>query len=301
MLDLRYAHGQIPLSPEASQQCNFSIVGGQATGKYRFKSGFYGLMDMPAEFQQTLDMILNDMPNVHAFIDDILIVSCGSKEDHIQLVDQALNRLDQANMSLKLSKCTFLQKEVDWLGYHITSAGTSPMQHKISTIVDMEYPKTHKELKSFMGVINQFNKFIPNLALHSSPLRPLLNRNNDFHWEDSHKLAFDEIKQHIQTVARTTHFDINKPIRITCDASHDGLGATLEQMEEAIQQWRPIAFASRFLNTAEPKYSTNELELLAIVWATEHFRYYIYGRPFTVITDHQALLTALKPSRGNKT
>ncbi len=108
MLDLRYAYGQVPLSPETGQQCNFSIVGGQATGTYRFKTGFFGLANMPADFQQTLDMILNDMPNVHAFINDILIVSCGSKEDHIKLVDQALHSLDQANMSLKLSKCTFL-------------------------------------------------------------------------------------------------------------------------------------------------------------------------------------------------
>ncbi len=172
MLDVRYAYGQVPLSPETSQQCNFSIVGGQATGTYRFKTGFYGLADMPAEFQQTLDMILNDMPNLHAFIDDILIVSCGLKEDHIQLVDQALHRLDQANMSLKLSNVHFYKRK--WIGWVTTLHLTAPHRCKISTILDMEYPKSHKQLKSFTGAINQFNKFFPNLALHSSPLRPLL-------------------------------------------------------------------------------------------------------------------------------
>ncbi len=167
MLDFRYAYGQNPLSPETSQQCHFSIVGGQATGTYKFKTGFYGLADMSAEFQQTLDMILQDLPNVYAFIDDLLIVSCGSREEHNKLVDQALSRLDQVNMTLKLSKCTFLQKDVDWLGYHITSEGTTPMTQKVSTTTEMDHPKTHKQLKSFMGAINQFNKFIPHLGQHS--------------------------------------------------------------------------------------------------------------------------------------
>ena len=92
ILDLRYAYGQIPLSPETSPQCNFSIVGVQATGTYRFKTGFYGLADTPAEFQQTLDMILQDLPHVHAFVDVILIVTVGLEEEHISVVDETLKR-----------------------------------------------------------------------------------------------------------------------------------------------------------------------------------------------------------------
>ncbi len=140
MLDLRYAYGQVPLSPETSRQCNFSIVGGQATGTYRFKTGFYGLADMPAEFQQTLDLILQDMPQVHAFIDDILIVTVGTADEHMSVVDQALHRLDNANMSLKLSKCSFLQPEVNWLGYTINAEGTSPMPNKTITIQHLAPP-----------------------------------------------------------------------------------------------------------------------------------------------------------------
>ena len=152
-----------------------------------------------------------------------------------------------------------------------------------------------------MGAINQLNKFIPNLAVLCSPLRPLLSKSPQFQWEPAHTEAFNLIKEHISQIASTHHYDITLPTRIVCDASHDGLGATLEQCDVYHSNWRPIAFASRFLNAAELKYSTNELELLAIVWATEHFRNYIYGRPFSVITDHQALLSALKPNRGNKT
>ncbi len=149
-----------------------------------------------------------------------------------------------------------------------------------------------------MGAISQLNKFIPNLATLCSPLRPRLSKSTKFKWEPSHTDAFNLIKEHISPIATTHHCDITLPTRIVCDASHDGLGATLEQCDVYHSNWRPIAFASRFLNAAELKYSTNELELLAIVWSTEHFSNYIYGRPFSVITDHQALLSALKPNQN---
>ncbi len=171
-LDLRYAYGQIPLSPETSRQCNLSIFGGQATGTYRFKTGFYGLAEVPAELQQTLDTLLQDMPNVHAFIDDILIVTVGSAEEHKKTVNDPLKRLDDANMSVKLSKYQFLCSAVEWLGYHIDQNGPLPMEGKLRTIKNLTAPKTLKSLKSFMGAINQLNKFIPKLSPTMRPPPP---------------------------------------------------------------------------------------------------------------------------------
>ena len=104
----------------------------------------------------------------------------------------------------------------------------------------------------------------------------------------------------MKNIVELRHFDIHREKRIVCDASHDGLGAVLEQYSAS--GWHPISFASRYLNPAEKKYSTNELELLAVLWVTEHFRNYIHGRYFTVISDHKALLTLLNSSpKGNKT
>ena len=100
--------------------------------------------------------------------------------------------------------------------------------------------------------------------------------------------ALNTIKNKITKITEHKHFDKEKPTRVKCDASHKGLGATLEQWNP--NGWFPIAYASRFLNTAEQKYSTNELELLAVVWATEHFRYYLYGSDFLIATDHKALI-----------
>ena len=106
-MDLTYAYGQLPLNENTSKHCNFSLVGGHSTGTYRFKTGFYGLITMPAEFQRVMDAILAEFPCAHAFIDDILVISKGTKIEHIALVEKILAKLNKENMALKLEKCQF--------------------------------------------------------------------------------------------------------------------------------------------------------------------------------------------------
>ena len=93
-MDLTYAYGQLPLRADTSVQCNFSLIGGKLTGTYRFKTSFYGLTTLPSEFQRTMDSILSEFPQAHAFIDDILVVSKGSEIDHISTVEKILRKLD---------------------------------------------------------------------------------------------------------------------------------------------------------------------------------------------------------------
>ena len=127
-----------------------------------------------------------------------------------------------------------------------------------------------------------------------------MSQNKEFAWTSECENAFQQLKTLAKNIVELKHFDIYRETRIVCDASHDGLGALLEQYGS--NGWHPISFASRYLNPAEKTYSTNELELLAVVWATEHFRNYFYRRYFTVISDHKALLTLLNSSpKGNKT
>ena len=121
-----------------------------------------------------------------------------------------------------------------------------------------------------------------------------------FVWGEDQQTAFRNILQFIANITKMYHYDQSRNTRVKCDASHSGLGAALEQEIEK-DVWVPIAFASRFLNDQEKKYSTNELELLAIVWSCEHFRKYLLGYHFVVLTDHKAIISALKTNRGNKT
>ena len=179
VLDLKYAYSQIKLNAETAKQCNFNIVGGQATGTYRFLTGFYGLADMPAEFQKAIDRTLNHAKNTFCFLDDILIVLKGDEREHEQLVTEVLKKLDNENLALKLEKCAFFQSEVKWLGHKLTSEGITPKITKTEAILKLQHPKCLKQLRSLMGSINHFSKFIRNAASLTDKFRPLLREENE--------------------------------------------------------------------------------------------------------------------------
>ena len=153
-----------------------------------------------------------------------------------------------------------------------------------------------------MGCIHHLIKFTPRLAELTELLRPLLSKSNTkaqnkLDWKEKHTKAFENNKQ-IINITENKHFDKTKDTRVKSDASKKGLEACLEQKHGHI--WKPVAYASRFLNKLEERYSTNELQPLAIVWALEHFKYYLYGNKFTLQTDHQALLSTLKTTEEIK-
>ena len=275
------------------------MVGCSATGTYRFKTGFYGLTDMPADFPKAIDCTLTGHKNIFCFLDDILIASRGTKEEHLKLVEACLDKLENENLAISLRKCKIVVQNIEWLGYKIDGEGVIPLVSKIESVKAIERPTTHTKLRSFMGAVHHFTKHINNLAAICAPFRDILKKENKYIWTDSHQLAFDNIKQKLCDITLNNHFDKSLPLRIRCDASHAGLGCCLEQYKE--YEWQPIAFASRFLNSCVQKYSTNELELLGVVWSCEHFRHYLFGSSFTVQTDHRALLSVLKENRANKT
>ena len=299
-MNLTYAYGQLPLNENTSKHCNFSLVGGRSTVTYCFKTGFYGLTTMPAEFQRVMDAILSEFPCAHAFIDDILVLSKGTKIEQIALVEKILSKLDKENMALKLEKCQFAKNECEWLGHLVTKSGITPMVRKTDSIDKLVAPRTLSQLKSFMGSLHSLHKYLPSLAETSAPLRPLLRKKNYFVWTNECQIAFEMLKKQVANIVELRHFDVHKDIRIVCDASRNGLGAVLEQLGTG--GWRPISIASRFLNAAEKKYSTNEVEMLSVAWGLEYFKNYIFGRNITVVTDHKALVSLLNGNnKKNKT
>ena len=153
-----------------------------------------------------------------------------------------------------------------------------------------------------MGSVNHLNSFIPNAQMHTAKFKDSLSKGNKkkFYWSSVQTEAFEELKKLIANITNNYHYSTSRETRLKCDASKSGLGACLEQKLDD-GRWVPISFASRQLNAAEVKYSTSELELLAVVWSTHHFRYYLLGNRFELITDHKALLSALRNNRANKT
>ena len=121
-----------------------------------------------------------------------------------------------------------------------------------------------------------------------------------FEWKEEHSEIFESIKAAVANITKIHYYDPKLLTRVKCDASHSGLGASLEQQNWE-GEWIPIAFASRYLNTQEKKYSTNELELLAVVWSVDRFKHYLLGKEFVIATDHKALVSALDENKSNKT
>ena len=141
-IDLKYAYSQLPLHPDTQKHCNFNILGGNATGTYRFLNGFYGLTDLPATSQKMMDTTLNGINSPNAFLDDIIIIiSKGTLEEHENEIDKTLKRLDKENLTISLHKSEFDLTEITWLGYKINSEKITPTKRKTDAIIQLEKPK----------------------------------------------------------------------------------------------------------------------------------------------------------------
>ena len=255
-VDMTYAYGQVPLHELTKKHCNFQIVGGKSTGTYRFTTGYYGLTVMPTEFQKLMDLTLANINSVFVYIDDILIVTKGTKQEHVNKVKEVMRVLDDANLQLKAGKCIIAQESIECLGYKLSRTGISPINTKSQGISERLRPTNLKQLRSFLGAVNQFNKFIPRLAAITFPFRSIFKKDAEWEWNEEHENAFLKVNEEIINVVELTHFNRNKEIRIICDASKQGLGAVLQQKQNE-NEWKPICFASRFLTDFEMKYSIN--------------------------------------------
>ena len=196
-LDLQYAYSQLNLRSDTARQLNFNLVSGDMTDTYRFKTGFYGLTDMPADIQKAIDCTLAGLTNTFCFLDDKLIVSRGRIEQHLDVVRNCLIKLYQENLRINLAKCHFAKDKVEWLGHSITQTGITLLSNKTDAIEKLTSPSNLNKLRSFMGSVHHLGKFYPNLSKLCYPLRPLLKKYTKFIWTDEHEEQFKLIKQKI--------------------------------------------------------------------------------------------------------
>ncbi len=261
-IDLKYAFGLGKLAKNTSKHCVIAIVGGKATGHYRFKRGFYGLADMPVVFQEMLDRNLKNI--IPACQDDMIIVTRGSEEDHLKEIEEILKILQDKGYKASFEKSKFFEKEVDWCGFRIDEHGIKPRVSRTEAIAKIKPPKTLREIRSFLVSIQYLMKYIPNLTPKTAPVRNLLQKNTKWQWTEFENSAFENLKQEVNRITPLKHFNAEADCILTTDASPYGLGATLWQAEE--EGRRPVAFASRYLGDSEKNYAQNDLELLGVVW-----------------------------------
>ncbi len=204
-----------------------------------------------------METLLRDHSGVSVYLDDILITG-SSVQDHLANVDSVLQKLHSAGLRLNKDKCSFMQSSIEYLGHVIDSQGLHPTEQKIRAIKNAPKPTNISQLRSFLGIINYYNRFLPNLSARLTPLYALLSTQNKWHWGLEQDTAFQLAKEALQHDSLVLHFDASKPLILACDASQYGLGAVLSHVMDDGKE-RPAAYASRTLNDAERKYSQLEI------------------------------------------
>ena len=249
----------------------------------------FGLKNAPATFQRLMDRVLTGLQGIELFVymDDIVIYAT-SLEEHAYKLKKLLARLKTAGLSLQPEKCQFLRHDIAYLGHIITEKGVLPDPRKLQAVRNFPIPQRRKNIKQFLGLVGYYRRFISDFAKISKPLTQLLKKDISFLWGPEQQKAFETLRDKLCSEPLLQYPDFNKPFVVTTDASDFALGAVLSQGQ--IGRDLPIAYASRTLDKAETNYSTTEKELLAIVFAVKHFRPYLYGHKFTLVTDHRPLL-----------
>lgn len=283
-LDLASGFHQIEVNPEDVQKTAFSTEGGH----FEFRRMPFGLKNAPSTFQRVMDNVLRGLQNETClvYLDDIIIFST-SLQEHIERLRSIFDRLRKSNLKLQLDKSEFLQTSVQYLGHVITPNGVKPNPEKISAIKNFPIPKTQRDIKSFLGLLGYYRRFIPNFAKITKPMTKCLKKNAKIIHDNDFLECFKTCKNILTNDPILQYPDFSKPFILTTDASNFALGAVLSQ--GTVPNDKPIAYASRTLNETETRYSTIEKECLAIVWACKQFRPYLYGRKFKIYTDHRPL------------
>jgi len=291
-IDLKKAYHQIPVVeydiPKTAVSTPF--------GLFEFVRMPFGLRNAGQTFQRFMHKVLEGLEYCFPYMDDVLVASESKlqHEDHLRTV---FERLDRFGLLLNVNKCIFGVEQIDFLGYSIGSTGTKPLPQKVQAILDYKKPHTVKELRKFLGMINFYRHFLPNAAENQIPLLTYQkgNKKNDrteIKWNEATEGAFQACKTSLANAVLLAHPRSSAPLAVKVDASDFAVGGVLEQQEEENQNWRPLAFFSKKLSTAQQKYSTYDRELLAIYLTIKQFKHMLQGRHFIVWTDHKPLTYA---------
>ncbi|XP_070382840.1 uncharacterized protein [Dermacentor albipictus] len=288
-LDLRDAYNQVLLDEDSRKLCVINTH----KGLFCYNRLPFGISSAPAIFQRKLDTILSGLPGVQAYLDDVLVAEgvedCGAR---LQIV---LERFREHGVKLRYDKCKFSQPSVAYLGHRIDRTGLHPTEKNVDAIMNAPSPQNLSELRSFLGMISFYSKFLPNMSDTLFPLYQLLEKNARWQWKLSQESAFRKAKQHLKDAEVLVHFDPSRKLKLECDASARGIGAVLFHTIGSTN--RPVGFRSRTLTKAERNYPQLEREALALVFGVTKFRDYLLGREFVLVSDHQPLLGLLRPDR----
>jgi hypothetical protein len=296
-LDLKSGYWQIPIDEQDKKKTAFVTT----DGLYEFNVLPFGLSNAPASFQRIMNSVLGvlrwDITLV--YLDDIIIYS-KSFDKHIQHLDLVFDALSKANVKLNAAKCSLARKQLDYLGFRITQDGIKPTTTNVRKTVDFPTPTSAKAAYSFVQMAQFYRRFIKDFASIAAPLNVFKTKNATFTWTNECQHSFDTLKQRLSQYPLLAFYNEKSKLKlkINTDASNAGIGGVIHQVTPD-GHLQPIQYLSRSLSKREQKYSVVEKECLAMVWCITKLRPYLYGREFTLITDHHPLCWLNKQSSKN--
>ncbi|XP_061164466.1 uncharacterized protein K02A2.6-like [Saccostrea echinata] len=291
-LDLKNAYLQMMVREEDRHYLTINTH----RGLFQYNRLVFGIASAPAIWQRAMDTVLQGLEGVHCNMDDMIITG-RTPEEHLKNLEQVLKRLDRYGLKANVDKSEFLKDKIEFCGHVIDAEGLHKTSKKIEAVLNAPEPKNVSELRAFLGLVNYYGRFMENLSTHSAPLYDLLKDNSKFVWSKSCRAAFEKIKELVTSDQVLVHYDPQKPVTLATDASPYGLGAVLSHVMPDGSE-KPIAFASRSLSQTERKYAQIDKEALGLVWGVKKFHAYLYGRKFTLVTDHQPLVSIFHPEKG---
>ena len=283
-VDCKSAFWLIPMTPE--DQCKTAFT--TREGLYEFTVMPFGLTNAPATLQRLMNELLKDLIGVSCciYLDDCLVCS-ETFEDHVRDLRQVFLQYRAAGLKANPKKTELGMAEVLFLGHVVSQLGIRPNPEKIAAVREFLPPTNLTEVRSFMGLINYYRRFIPDLARIAAPIQNLTKKDKPFVWNGDCETSFAELKEKLTSAPLLRRPDFNHTFILQTDWQPTGIGAVLSQEIEGIEH--VIAYASKALNIHEQHYAPTEGELLAVIWAIRHFYCYLHGHFFILETDHKAL------------
>ena len=285
-IDLKNAYLQIPLDEESTKLTTINTP----FGLFRYRFLPFGLSVSPAIFQQVMNNIVCGINGVEVYQDDI-IVHGSSKVSHDDTLHKLFRRFFKYNVAVNPQKCSFTVPNFECLGYIVDGNGFKPDPNRLTPLTNAPSPHTMTELRSLVGALQYYARFIPQFSDKASCLFEILS-NDSFEWKLEHENCLRSLLEFLKSDAILKPFSPNLPSTLITDALPIGIGAVSEQ------GGKPVICVSRKLTSAERGYSQTHREALAVYWAIKRLHKYLFGIKFTIITDHEALQFVYSPTKS---
>ena len=291
-LDLRAGYHHIPLEKSSIPKTAFN----SPFGKYEYVKVPFGLAQAPAYFQELITGILKDFDFAIAYLDDIIIFSMTA-EKHLLHMKKVFEKLRSAKPLMKLSKCHFFSKEIQYFGHILRTKGICPLPSKTQAIQKIHPPTTPKQVCAFLGLVGYYRKFIKNFMKIAKPLSLLTRQQVKFKWTPEHQEAFIKLKDSIIQAPILHYPSPNKKYIVYTDTSDNACEAQLSQEHDSMEF--PVTFLSHTFSETQRKWSMTEQEAYGVYYAIIKWNYYLQGTDITVRNDHKPFAKFLNGKNAN--